>query len=222
MKKELVLGYSAWSSPMNGTGPFDKLFPNKRNMIDYADFEIIDALVLWGGQDISPSLYNQTRIANSGPTECSGRDVFEWELMRECLKRSIPIIGICRGAQILCAFAGGSLIQHVSGHRNSNHSITTKDGELLTIAGDHHQMMYPYDVEHELIAWSSAFLSETYQPDNTVASISLDKKTHKEPEIVWFPKIKGLAIQGHPEWEPPNSRSVDYVSELIKEYCLGN
>ena len=64
----------------------------------------------------------------------------EWAWMIEAQNLGISIIGVCRGAQFLCAFAGGKLIQHMTGH-HGDHSITTVDGRVYQSSSDHHQLM---------------------------------------------------------------------------------
>jgi GMP synthase-like glutamine amidotransferase len=214
-----VAGFSNWNAPNGGIGPFKDMFPFSRGIMKYTDMDFLDVIFLWGGADISPSLYNQERIYNSGPIEPSGRDQYEWEVIREARKRGIPIIGICRGAQMLCAAAGGTLIQHVGGHNNFNHFIETSNGQNFTMPGDHHQMMYPYDVEHELLAWVPNKISTEFLPKDTPESNAMYEGKYKEPEAVWFPKIKGLAIQGHPEWNA-SLEAVSWCEQMIKEYCL--
>ena len=46
----------------------------------------------------------------------------------------------------------------------------------------------------------------------------LNLENRIEPEVVWFPKIKALAIQGHPEWAHPRSKYVEYVNRLVEDY----
>lgn len=217
LKGKLCLGYCP-----QGTGtdyPFNEIFPVSRNL--QTGFEGVDAVVLWGGEDIHPSYYNEEpHPLNQARNNLvpSRRDVFEWKVMLHCYTEGIPIIGVCRGAQFLCAFAGGSLVQHVNNHTNGNHLVTTSHGEILPVTSCHHQMMYPYDVEHELLAWSKEKRSTFYEGPKQAPIASMD--TRPEPEVVYFPKVRGLAIQGHPEWAQPNSRFVSYVNELVKTRLL--
>jgi putative glutamine amidotransferase len=76
-------------------------------------FDVLDALVLAGGGDIDPSHYGTDR-----PDAVSGvaleRDRFELELARRALEaRSLPVLGICRGMQLLNVLCGGDLEQHL-------------------------------------------------------------------------------------------------------------
>ena len=173
-------------------------------------------LILHGGEDISPSLYGHTLSkwtrANKKP---SRRDKAELELATKAIELGIPIFGICRGAQLACAIAGGSLIQHVENHVTSGHNINTINGEVFNTSSCHHQMMYPWNVEHELLAWAAPKLSDKYVVEyDELIEVPI------EPEIVHFPKIKALAIQGHPEWMTKSSELVRYCLSLIKEKLL--
>lgn len=172
-------------------------------------------LLLHGGSDISPTLYWDSINKHTNATKLlSQRDKLESALVDKAVSMGIPIVGICRGAQMLCIKAGGSLIQHVTGH-NSSHTITTTEGDTYDAAGDHHQMMFPYDTEYDMIAVSTDNLSISYQIGQ---SDSYDMP--EEPEIVYFPEIKGLAIQPHPEWMKHDSLFVKYYLNLVKELLL--
>lgn len=198
------MGYSPYNGPsFNPIGPFDELFTGSRNLVYAENLDGVDALVLWGGSDISPSLYGEHPYTFSGPLEPSERDMFEWELIRQAVAKGIPIIGICRGGQMLCAAAGGKLVQHVNGHECGHHNIIVNNNGVNTefsVTSSHHQMMYPYDVEHELLGWMEEPRSNDYEPNYKLYCAEMEKGHHKEAEVVYFPQIKGLAIQCHPEW----------------------
>jgi hypothetical protein len=59
-------------------------------------------------------------------------------------------------------------------------------------------MVYPYDIEHEVLATVVNNLSNRYAGINKEEEATIKEKL--EPEVVYFPKIKGIGIQGHPEW----------------------
>jgi len=192
--------------------PFDKVFEEKQ-AIAKEGFAGVDAVIFWGGTDISPSLYREPSHLRTQQTDVpSPRDIFEWKAMNYCKANNIPMIGVCRGAQLMCVFAGGKLIQHVNGH-HSPHLVTTVTNENFTVTSDHHQMMYPFDVDHELLAMSSRKMSSLYE-DGWNRSIT-DMIDKPEAEVVFFPKIQGLAIQGHPEWAV-EGRFSDYCNELVR------
>jgi putative glutamine amidotransferase len=72
----------------------------------------VRALVLTGGSDVDPGFYGATphpRLGRVFPE----RDAFEIALTREALRRDLPILGICRGHQVLNVATGGTLIQDI-------------------------------------------------------------------------------------------------------------
>lgn len=215
-KNLLTLGYVPF-----GTGkvsPFDKVF-GKRLMLDpfefRDEFKKCDAIVVWGGADISPTIYNEPVSKYTGAdVKLSHRDIYEVQCMKAAIEFGIPIIGVCRGAQLACAMAGGKLIQHVEGH-GGDHLITTSDGRSIITSSVHHQMMYPWDVDHQLIAWADKPRSQKHIMGND-ESVSVEC----EPEIVFFPKIKALAIQGHPEFMDEECEFVAYCNDLVQELLL--
>lgn len=74
--------------------------------------ESLDGLIFAGGGDINPALYN----GNAHPSNYlvdSERDAFELNLARLALDSNMPVLGICRGLQILIVVSGGTLIPHI-------------------------------------------------------------------------------------------------------------
>jgi putative glutamine amidotransferase len=72
----------------------------------------LDAVVLSGGPDLHPSAYGALPHPQLGPTE-PALDGFELELARAAVARGVPVLGICRGMQVLNVALGGSLHQHL-------------------------------------------------------------------------------------------------------------
>jgi putative glutamine amidotransferase len=83
----------------------------------------LDGICLSGGPDLDPAAYGAPdRHAELGPTE-PALDVFELELARAADRRGLPILGVCRGAQALNVARGGTLHQHLPGHRQAEPGI---------------------------------------------------------------------------------------------------
>ena len=198
--------------------PFDKFYP-QAELITLGIGDIPDPdgfLVIWGGGDIHPSLYGRPNIASSVGKIPSLRDQAEATLFKRAVDLGVPIVGICRGAQLGCALSGGVLVQHVEGHERS-HGITTINGQTLISSSLHHQMMGLWGTNHELFAWSSEKLSDFYLG---ITDEELDLLAGIEPEIVWFPDTKCLAIQGHPEFLDLNHPFNTLTKELLLKYGI--
>lgn len=72
----------------------------------------IDGLLLTGGADVDPALYGEARHPAVEDAE-PGRDAFEIALTRRALERDLPVLAICRGAQVLNVATGGTLVQDI-------------------------------------------------------------------------------------------------------------
>lgn len=81
-------------------------------LADYA--RVLDGLVLQGGADVSPSTYGEAPLAPQWAGDRL-RDVYEMELVHEFIEAGKPVLGICRGAQLLNIHGGGTLHQDLSG-----------------------------------------------------------------------------------------------------------
>lgn len=175
-----------------------------------------DVLIIWGGADIHPSLYNRPNVASHVGIKPSVRDIVEVGLMEKAVDIGIMTLGVCRGAQLACALAGGVLAQDVDAH-GWNHDITlTATGEKIETSSVHHQMMVPVAVPHELIAISTAKMSAHYAGLNEAEQAYVDK--FGEPEIVYFPKQKFLAVQGHPEFMDEDCKFNVLMREYVNNY----
>jgi GMP synthase-like glutamine amidotransferase len=215
-----------------GGHPFHELFDVTTSV--YGPEDLISpkgALVVWGGGDISPSIYGQKPNSKTGAEiSLSQRDRLELALTSSAIKQNIPIIGICRGAQLLCAQAGGSLVQHVTGH-GTDHSIVTNEGKKYQTTSLHHQIMFPWKLDakkFQLLAWTDPLLSNEYLGEDDInipfdgnqlvppaSELNVESEFDIiEPEIIYFPELKALCIQGHPEFI--HNRKHEFV-----KYCLG-
>jgi putative glutamine amidotransferase len=173
----------------------------------------IRLLVLWGGPDIGTELYGQDCFMAGNGKEAGIRDLAERRVVDEAIKQGIPILGICRGAQLLCALDGGTLWQHVNNHEGKDHAIQYKD-EVVWVNSGHHQMMRP-SKHAQILATTTEVLSKKKYADSYLAVES------KEPEveIAYFPELNALGIQAHPEWDNSKNSPLNLLTRhLVKEY----
>ena len=105
------------------------------------------ALVLSGGRDIHPSFYGSTRTDYPGaPADFDeARDSFEMDIFQEALEKKIPVLGICRGMQLINIACKGTLVQDLGNkdlesiHRGNpdkmHHVLVNQPSLLFDIAG---------------------------------------------------------------------------------------
>ncbi|MEE4023236.1 gamma-glutamyl-gamma-aminobutyrate hydrolase family protein [Gordonia sp. PKS22-38] len=110
----------------------------------------LDALVLTGGVDVDPATYRADPHPETDPPR-PDRDEWEFALLHAALERRLPILGICRGIQVLNVALGGTLHQHLpdvlghSRHRMGAAVFTateiaiTPGTRLASLLGDRHQ-----------------------------------------------------------------------------------
>jgi len=188
---------------------FKDLYGNDRKVIPYnfTDFSSLSItpdtyIIFGGGEDIHPSLYGQVNKFSHVQSQPSARDKLEREIFKIGVENGAKFIGICRGAQMITALAGGQLWQDVNNHNGSHDLIWDYDNPLLSginmvpyTTSVHHQMCRVDTIpfKTDLLAWSDE--ASRYRDDKmTVDDYS------EEPEIFYIKDLKALCIQGHPEF----------------------
>lgn len=157
-----------------------------------------DVVIFGGGSDIDPATYGEEPSGRTYPNKI--RESQEKADFREGLKLGKKFFGICRGHQLLCAMAGGKLIQDVQGH-GGDHYIMTFDEVRCKTNSIHHQMINPYTIknpsDYRILAWSDKRRSGRYvgAKDKPV----LLPWDFREIEAIIFPKINAFGVQYHPE-----------------------
>lgn len=201
--KPLHYGEAHLSESLAAVGALPVLFPALRDPQQLAALvDRVDGLVLSGGTDVSPQVYGEQPLdpAWAGDPE---RDAYERALITAALARRKPILGVCRGAQILNAALGGGLFQDISAqlegalrHRDwhsydgNGHAVTIADGSWLAGiygAGD----MLVNSVHHQAVRRVAPGLRFTaVAPDGVVEAV---ERVDDEHFLV--------GVQWHPEWQ---------------------
>ena len=193
---------------------------------DYANWcqgKLVDSMeeasivLFTGGEDVTPELYGKKAHHTTGNSRM--RDAYEVAEFRAAQKMGKPMLGICRGSQFICALAGGTLVQHQS--HPYLHDVTTNDGRTIRVTSSHHQRQYIRDLSPdkvELIAWAEGISPYSFGEHD---GDTLDED--REVEIAFYPEIKALAIQSHPEWAYPCKEEhqktyIAYCRELLDKY----
>ncbi|HST55474.1 MAG TPA: gamma-glutamyl-gamma-aminobutyrate hydrolase family protein [Solirubrobacteraceae bacterium] len=92
--------------------------------------DLIDGLMLAGGADIDPDTYGEVAHPETEGT-VPERDAFELALVRAAIARDLPVLGICRGMQLINVACGGTLLQHLPetfGHEQHRKVLGSFDG----------------------------------------------------------------------------------------------
>ena len=110
-RKEMALGL-AYLRAIEASGGLPLVIPPMPSSAIAPLVDRLHGLCLSGGPDLDPVAYGAAPHPELGPTEPE-LDSFELDLAREAHGRNLPILAICRGAQLLNVATGGSLLQHV-------------------------------------------------------------------------------------------------------------
>jgi putative glutamine amidotransferase len=168
---------------------------------NFNEIKSCDALVLSGGVDIHPSLYGGLSDYQHSPSSWEiDRDVFEMSLFEYALEHSLPVLGVCRGLQLINVCCKGTLIQDLGEqpnetHKNSAekdklHPVELEKGSLLfEIAGK--QRGEANSAHHQAIEkLGEGLKSNCRADDGTIEGIEWKDNTRK-PFM--------MAVQWHPE-----------------------
>lgn len=179
--------------------------------------QLIDGLILSGGHDISPYNYGQEPSQKIGET-FPERDTYEIILLEESKKRNIPILGICRGFQLINVAAGGTLYQDLS----------LIPGNILK----HNQVSNPTLKTHKVEIKENSFISSIFGKETMVNSfhhqvidkvandfIVVAKASDGVVEAIEHKTYKFLvAVQWHPEMLALNcEKARELFSKFVEE-----
>ena len=170
-----------------------------------------DGVLLTGGNNISSQRYGQTGIIEEQSNE---RDKTEYSIMDYVLYKGIPLLGVCRGAQLINVYFGGSLtnelktqengIQHVA----SNHDIILNDDELVKKLGENKQVVNSYH-------------NQSIGNSNLATSLrSFAIATDGTIEGLYHPEHNLAGIMWHPERDSPSKRLDNLIINLFVQHEL--
>jgi putative glutamine amidotransferase len=165
---------------------------------------LIDGLLLPGGGDVDPARYGAPLDRRTAGID-TARDQTEVELLQLGAERGLPVLGICRGMQVINVAAGGTLAQHVDGHREEvrdrlAHTVRTEPGgsfgglalDSIEVNSLHHQAVLDVGRGLKVTAIS---------PDGVIEGLeSVDGRV--------------VAVQCHPE----ELTAHDWAAELFRAF----
>lgn len=159
-----------------------------------------DALLIPGGIDVVPSLYNQDNKGSKIYDDLNSQnDKLDYKWIKVFNKANKPIIGICRGIQIINVYFNGTLIQHIDNHQDSRHNVNIEKGSLLyktyrkdemEVNSYHHQVIDKLGDGLKPVAYSKDGYIEAIEGNNI------------------------YAVQWHPE-KVMDSIFIEYIKNII-------
>ncbi|MFD6059581.1 gamma-glutamyl-gamma-aminobutyrate hydrolase family protein [Rhodococcus wratislaviensis] len=186
--------------------PSEQIEENPDTVLD-----LVDGLLLVGGDDLDPRLYGQVKVKETGSGN-SRRDASEMALAQRALKTGRPVLGICRGMQLINVACGGTLIQHLdnakehSGPKGTpfvDHEVRLDEGSLAAlcagsvrthIKSEHHQGVGTVGEGLKVTGYSA--------DDGIVEAIELDGHPF------------ALGVLWHPEQDPDSLVIAGFVREV--------
>lgn len=179
----------------------------------------LDGVILTGGHDVNPLLYNEDPKENLGNI-LPIRDSFDKILLEEALLQNKPVLGICRGFQFINVYFGGTLIQDLSYRKIDSLK--------------HNQNAFPYDVTHTIKVSDDSFLKKAFNDEITVNSYHhqvIDKLAEGFKAVAFAPDgvIEAIeyekddktiyAVQFHPEMLHANFTHHLNIFKVFMEKC---
>jgi putative glutamine amidotransferase len=158
----------------------------------------VSGLMLCGGYDVHPQYYGQEVIEGAGVETYAERDEMEMALLRAALERNMPVLGICRGMQLINVAFGGSLIQDMPGHKLDNGELLkhqvyvspgSKLGAIIGVGAVFNTNSYHHQGAKEAQR-APSLLASAYHPEDGII------EALESPEHRWL-----MAVQCHIEKE---------------------
>ncbi len=206
--KKIVIGMGEGSNYLN----YDNWLKNEPGVEiiklsyhddNFSEIEKCDGIVLTGGHDLNPRLYNQPDfLPYCDPNDMDEkRDEFEWKMMQYVEENQKPLLGICRGMHFINVFYGGTLIPDIPAFGKFNHGkfkegsdreheiIVDKTSQLYKIAGQENGLIN--SAHHQAVDMPGFGLVATaLSPDGIIEAME-----RKEPEG----RSYLILVQWHPE-----------------------
>ncbi len=205
--RDIDVFFTDYASKVAEAGGIPILLPYEAGCADTV--ERIDALVITGGQDVHPAMWGgsvEDASVPVGSSRTSGfaldpdRDLYESTLLHAAIDRDVPVLGICRGHQLLNVTRGGTLIADLpptSVEHYPNDAAPT-DGRV-----EHTVTFVPGSLAHSLYGPTRVVNSWHHQAVDRCgdAMVVTGSASDGVIEAIELPGHPVLGVQWHPEWQ---------------------
>jgi putative glutamine amidotransferase len=175
----------------------------------------IDALLLAGGRDVDPLSYG-ARPAPETVEPQPERDRFELALVSAALDRDMPVLGVCRGMQMLNVACGGTLLQHLDGELSERHRHTPG------VFSDHDVVLEPGSLAAQAAgADRIAVRSHHHQAVAELGEGLVASGRSPEDGLVEAVELPGKAFALGVLWHPEEDRGSGVIGALVRAAASG-
>jgi len=182
----------------------------------------LDGLVFTGGRDLDPSIYDEPRGDETDEPE-HRRDRFELALMRAALAANVPFLAVGRGLHVLTVARGGTLTQHLPGHRADRARYAPHDvalggdsflgrllGARIMVPAAHHQAPYRLGEGLTVAGWSpDGEVTEALEVDGHRFGVGVHWHPEESDDLRLFAALVAAAAEPRPA---PADRGADAQS----------
>ena len=154
-------------------------------------------ILLPGGGDVMPSIYGEAAHRTYSAAE-PGRDDYELELARRAVEADVPLLGICRGIQVLNVARGGSLVQDIQ--------------DEIGVTVNHTQRDSPVTIAHEVWISEGSLLDRLMRERLESDSCPVNSRHHQAPKVLGA----GLIVSA----TAPDG-VIEAIEDSSRRFCLG-
>lgn len=174
-----------------------------------------DVVIFTGGVDVSPELYGAKR--HNSTWSSVARDIADIEIFLECLKKGVPMYGVCRGAQLLHVLNGGVLFQDVDNH-NQPHDMwdAINKTRIDRISSVHHQACQINTDGRMAILGTSGQTTKRW-----LSPTMFESGPRPDIEAFYYRDTLCIGVQGHPEYSGYNYYT-KWCIDLMLKYIVEN
>ena len=199
---------SVWEA--GAVGVFLAYTQDPEKLAEYA--RVFDGFLFGGGDDMDPARYGEVKMFESVEIDAD-RDAFELALYEQIKPTGKPILGICRGLQLLNVAEGGTLYQHIDGHRQNTPGTNTEQKTLV----------YRDSMLYRMTESTEIYVNTFHHQNVKALAPTLTADAESEDGYIEAAHMENhpfyLAVQWHPEIYYQSDASMQKVFSAFVQAC---